>query len=144
MTFTDAGGGSLIQGNYIGTDVSGTQRLGNSGDGIQTDFEASYTIDSNVVSGNGGTGINTKSAVIQQNLVGVDASGTQALGNLGDGIQMVPTVPSTITRNIVSGNGGNGILLSGFGVSVVFSEPDRDRCNRHKTDSQWERRYPDT
>ena len=89
--------GNVIQGNFIGTDVTGTKALG-LGDGISITGAAQIggltttpgTPPGNVISGaqaGGGSGhgivvangINNN--VIQGNLIGTDATGTQPLGN---------------------------------------------------------------
>ena len=89
---------NLVIGNKIGTDVSGTVAVPNTGDGI--DLFASYnTVGGttaayrNVVSGNQGAGIylalvNTvpSNNVIQGNFIGTDLTGRLALGNGSGGV----------------------------------------------------------
>lgn len=124
--------GPSIQGNYIGTDVTGTIALG-LGDGIRLDGAAQIggltltpgTPPGNVLSGNrggGGSGRgivvsnNVNGNVIQGNLIGTDATGTQPLGNGLDGMQIFGAgnmVGGTdaMARNVISSNGVNGISL---------------------------------
>jgi hypothetical protein len=92
-----SGTGDEIQGNFIGTDVTGTQVVGNAGWGVvlfgTNDVVGGTTPAArNIISGNGnspsvffqdqggiqdaGTGDN-----IQGNYIGTDATGTKALGN---------------------------------------------------------------
>jgi titin len=120
--------GNQVQGNQIGTDVSGTQALGNAV-GVQLDAGASAdTIggtaagSSNTISGNSGDGIDISGAsgnVVQGNLIGTDVSGTAALGNGSDGVAILNgsdnTVGGTTTAaaNVISANGGSGVLISG-------------------------------
>ncbi|HMS23995.1 MAG TPA: CSLREA domain-containing protein [Candidatus Saccharibacteria bacterium] len=125
-------GDTIIRGNYIGTDATGTTDLGNSDDGIiagSTDIIIGGTTSGarNVVSGNGAEGINlttsATSPTIQGNYVGLNAAGTSGLGNTGAGIRPKAansTVGGTATGagNVVSGNTGGGIYLEGAG-SVV-------------------------
>lgn len=126
------GDGTQIQGNYIGTNVDGTGRLGNQiGVLVATDFSGLPTTASaqiggpgvgegNVVSGNGGPGIEIRdgdNVSVQGNLVGTDPSGTEALGNGEDGITVgfaAPEVTIGGSRsrgegNVISGNGAAGI-----------------------------------
>ena len=72
-------------------------------------------------------GIRLRSAghnTVEANFIGVDATGSAALGNQGDGIVLSGTSSdNTIggdtagTRNIISGNGSDGIQMSGAGIS---------------------------
>lgn len=90
-----------IVGNYIGTDVSGTTVLSNTGPGVNLGgtFGAGTVVGGtepgagNVISGNGTgidlfhTGIGAAAGVpIKGNLIGTDATGMVALGNDGFGI----------------------------------------------------------
>lgn len=60
-----------------------------------------------------GTLINT----LVSNRIGTNAAGTSALGNGGDGVLIAAGARFiTITNNIISGNQGHGIALSGTGV----------------------------
>ena len=124
-----------IQGNYIGTDVTGTRSVRNQiGVLVATDFAGSPTApdaliggpglgEGNLVSGNG-DGIEIRDGVnvmVQGNLVGTDRTGAEALGNEGNGI-VVGFAISEVTiggsrshgeGNVVSGNGAAGIRLLG-------------------------------
>ncbi len=133
------GGNNVIEGNFIGTNSSGTTALGNSY-GIHIDYgDNSDRIGGtspaarNVISGNIGGGIafggwvenGGSNHVVQGNLIGTNAAGTGSLGN-GTGIHFAyntnnvlvgGTIPAA--RNIISGN-LNGILFgSTFGNPLV-------------------------
>lgn len=123
---------NLIQGNFIGTDVTGTKGLGSNGNaGIFIDGDSYNTQigglistpgapPGNVISGNDGIGIvidnDNISNVIQGNLIGTDATGTQSLGNGQDGVS-VHGAHNNIgggqpeARNVISANGLNGIQM---------------------------------
>jgi hypothetical protein len=120
----------VIQGNYIGTDVSGTMAIGNQNSGIELDddfTEVGYTTGSsvinNLISGNG-TGIRIGDVVllganintVQGNYIGTDFTGTKALPNNFWGI-IANAAQNTIggsvadQLNLISGNLVGGILV---------------------------------
>ncbi|MBL7961422.1 right-handed parallel beta-helix repeat-containing protein, partial [bacterium] len=129
-------GGSLIVGNYIGTDATGVLAKGNDGTGITVSgaggFSANYILigdgtdaGKNIVSGNNGCGININgnSAYqnkIQKNYVGVNINGA-ALPNALDGIRLDSyTYSDSIIGNVISGNGLNGIAIDGTWDHVIL------------------------
>jgi hypothetical protein len=119
--------GNLIEGNYVGTNAAGTAALPNTEDGI--DVISGNTIGGtapgagNVIAGNvrfgiGLFGVNdTQGSVVQGNLIGLDATGSYAIGN-DWGIFIGQTAFNQIggttaaARNVISGN-GYGILIDG-------------------------------
>ncbi len=124
-----------IQGNFIGTNAAGTAALGNTGFGIQVDGAASANTQiggtsagaGNLVSGNTATGIwvNVTSAGtrVEGNLVGTDLTGMIDLGNGMDGIfansvGLVIGGTTAATRNLISGNTGDGIEVLADGVII--------------------------
>ncbi|NBC17997.1 MAG: T9SS type A sorting domain-containing protein [Bacteroidetes bacterium] len=113
-----------IQGNYIGTDVTGQATLGNEEDGILLD-RAAYTViggdtpeAGNVISGNGDDGIDVFGAeseqnVIQYNSIGVAADGTTPLGNAEDGIDLNDQPAfNEIRNNVIAANADWGIYIN--------------------------------
>jgi titin len=122
--------GNVIQGNTIGTDVTGTSEVSNGLRGITlangasknliggTDTGAGNLLSGNLQNGIELTGEGTTANVLQGNLIGTDVTGTQALPNhlRGVGISYGAsrnTVGGTTdgARNIISGNAQNGVLL---------------------------------
>jgi len=120
--------GNLVQGNYIGTNLSGTADLGNitagvlmnaSGNTIGGTTSTPGTAAGNVISGNNAQGVNIGSGsnLVQGNIIGLDASGITDLGNTLDGV-IVASAGNTIggatadLRNIISGNDTNGIQIN--------------------------------
>lgn len=120
-------GGNVIEGNYLGTDVSGTAGLGNyrwgvlifagssdnrigtNGDGI-ADAAERNVISANGTIGNTSTGagliiIGAADNVVAGNYFGTDVTGTVALGNTNRGI------------SIQSGAHGNRVGTDGNGVA---------------------------
>jgi hypothetical protein len=121
--FIQQGVQTLIQGNYIGTDVTGTLDLGNGAQGVYVNA-GSYnnTIGGtvagarNLISGNEGSGafIASTGNIVQGNYIGTNAAGDVAIGNGGPGIEIVNsnnTIGGTTpgARNIISGNFQQGI-----------------------------------
>jgi len=119
---------SVIQGNYIGTDSTGTNAPGNAGDGIHVNSSHHWIGGElpgtgNVIAGNGGNGIHFDSSnamfnVIRGNLIGVARDGVSPLGNGGDGLLFGDQTARNLVGgcatdgNVIAHNGANGIRLS--------------------------------
>lgn len=124
---------TLIQGNFVGTDISGTQPLGNLLRGIAVGNSTGVFIggaspgDGNLVSANKSDGISVLgNTTVLGNLVGTDITGTQPLGNLLNGIAVFQS-NNTLglfvmgPGNIVAYNGMAGIAV-GFGVGNSIAQ----------------------
>jgi photosystem II stability/assembly factor-like uncharacterized protein len=126
------GSGNVIQGNYIGTDATGTVgRNNNSGIGLVNSSDnligGTSQAARNVISGNGFDGIevNGSGNRIQGNYIGTNATGTAALPNGISGIEIVNFQGSLSTNNMIGGTApGAGNLLSGnqYGIQSYASE----------------------
>jgi hypothetical protein len=129
----DPFGRNLIEGNYIGTNEAGTAALGNAGDGVQVDGQdtigGTAAGAGNVISGNAVNGVEVASASVSGNLIagnyiGINAAGTAAVPNTADGILVnggADTIGGTTAsaRNVISGNGTNGIEFITTSGTVV-------------------------
>ncbi|MDQ3413731.1 MAG: right-handed parallel beta-helix repeat-containing protein, partial [Verrucomicrobiota bacterium] len=130
--------GLFIQGNYIGTDVTGTVAIGNGGDGISLFESGGVTIGGttalagNVISGNGGTGISAgapvgqgvSSALVLGNFIGTQADGISALGNGSHGVdafisQVGGTAPGE--GNVIAFNSGFGVSAGEIKGNSIFA-----------------------
>jgi titin len=126
--------GNTVQGNLIGTSVSGTAALSNSNNGIslynapRNQIGGTATEARNVISGNGGSGVslNLSSAtgnLVQGNYIGTDANGSLAIPNAGDGITVNGAPANTLggasagAGNLLSGNSQGGVSLNGAGAA---------------------------
>lgn len=127
------GNGVTLQGNYIGTDITGTRALGNSRIGVSVSAFSHLVGGTapgagNVISGNE-TGIQLAATgnTIQGNLIGLNAAGTLPLPNTEEGISLA------FGNNIVGGtqNGAaNKIAFNGGpGVTVLFGTGNSIRGN---------------
>jgi hypothetical protein len=133
----DSGTGNFVQGNFIGTDVAGTAALANGGDGILvrgTGTIIGGTVGGarNVISGNSQNGVEifTSRNFVQGNYIGTDARGSAPLGNALDGVFVNSggvydadgnTVGGTSSaRNVISGNGHNGVEITGSSATGTF------------------------
>lgn len=130
-------GAALVQGNYIGTDVTGTRALGGSVAGIHIS-SSNHVIGGtaanmrNVISGNsvgiqmgGGFSGGTVGNIIQGNFIGLNAAGTGPLPNTQQGIAIFDATNNTIggtqagAANRIAFNGGPGVTIStGTGNSI--------------------------
>jgi CSLREA domain-containing protein len=125
----DQASDNTIEGNYIGTDVSGTIDLGNYYLGIaisgsNNTIGGAAQVAGNVISGNDGCGIyidgeydnSTSGNVVQGNYIGTNASGDAALGNMR-GVCVVNAPNNTIggmeagAGNVISGNYMDGVYI---------------------------------
>ena len=134
----DGASGNTVEGNFIGTDVTGMHALGNS-DGVGIEGGASNnTVGGtavgarNVISANttygviigSGTGSITGN-VVEGNYVGTDSTGTVALGNGSYGVLILSSASNNIiggtaagARNVISANGYDGVFING-NVSAI-------------------------
>lgn len=131
-------GGDLVQGNFIGTDVTGTVPLGNSQNGIVVvNGAANDTIGGiipgarNVISASGLTYVQIAIAgpsggvQVLGNTIGTDVNGTTSFPNQSSGILIFNSANNVIggttagARNIISGNRFNGVSLSGASGNKV-------------------------
>lgn len=132
---TDA---NAILGNFIGTNADGTAALPNQGSGVDisdaatnTNTGGRFTGGRNVISGNAQDGIRVSGladSYITNNLIGVDRTGIAAVPNGGNGIALsgqafayVGGAPAIGTGNIVAGNAGDGLTISGLRTFAIVS-----------------------
>jgi hypothetical protein len=122
-------------GNTIGGRAAGAGNIiaFNGRDGVSVTAGSGNSIDQNAIYSNGNDGILLSGTavtgnVIQGNFIGTNPSGTAALGNGGNGIELTGgsggnTIGGTLgaaTRNVISGNAGSGIyIVSGSGNSIA-------------------------
>ena len=128
---------NVIAGNLVGTDLTGTSPLGNYADNIRLENGQRTRIGTNAdgrsdsaernvisgaltgsgifVDGSGNTG-----AIVAGNFIGTDISGRVAIGNQSNGVEIFNSSSNTIggvtaaSRNVISGNQGQGVKISGF------------------------------
>ncbi len=125
--------GTLVQGNFIGTDVTGTAALGNGGvnpltAGVSISGFPGNTIGGttpgagNLISGNNHDGVSIgvrfEGNLVQGNLIGTDVTGTTALGNGGFGVRIVDGSGNTIGGT--ASGAGNTIAFNAFDGVFVF------------------------
>jgi hypothetical protein len=125
------GSGNLVEGNYLGTDVTGTRHMGNSVgvailSGSNNRIGGTTAAERNLISGNdvGVSIYNGSNNVVLGNYIGTDFTGTASLGNglgleIGGSNNLIGgTTPAA--RNIISGNNGYqaGISVAGNGNRV--------------------------
>jgi titin len=134
--------GNLVIGNHIGTGARGTEFIGNGvadtpseldGAGIRIAGGASGNViggttpgTRNLISANTEYGINIDAAsgnAVLGNFIGTDASGTADLGNFEVGVRIVNGSAGNViggstaaARNVISGNGRDGVHISGVGT----------------------------
>ncbi len=145
VLFDASSNNNYIQGNYIGTNASGTAAVGNTFDGVYINYSTGNSIGGdtaakrNIISGNGRYGVSiatdSTNTNVQGNYIGTNASGTAALGNTNCGV--IANNCSGITvggdtaakRNVISGNGGNG------GIQISHASGDNIQGNYIGTDA---------
>ncbi len=119
-------GGTVVEGNFIGTDVTGTLALGNSDRGVFVSGGSGATVGGstadarNVISGNNrGVQFNGSDHFLEGNYIGTDLTGTVAIPNQNEGVNLNGTtgvlvgggtlIPGTGPGNVISGNVGAGV-----------------------------------
>jgi len=138
---------TTVQGNSIGTDITGTLDRGNAFFGIDIvgdhrdaldpaattiNIGGAATGDGNVISGNdaGGIDIRNANAVIQGNLIGTKSDGTSALGNNGSGITVSNVLADPLLQvgiggiapgegNTIAYNGASGVQVGASTVTIL-------------------------
>jgi len=134
-----------VLGNFIGTDASGLGPLGNGGKAnVNSDLyravylnnSTSYNVigdagpeEGNVISGNLGHGIYINSGIfnlVQNNFIGTDATGSNALGNQYSGVVIYAGRHNTIGGGILQ-NRGNVICANEIGIALTsYSAPAKN------------------
>jgi uncharacterized repeat protein (TIGR01451 family) len=127
-------GTNAIQQNRIGTTAAGLAPSANLGHGILISNSPDNIVGGasplgNVLSANGGNGVEitgssaTNNRVLG-NLIGTDVTGGAALGNSGNGVMLendaLGNAIGGAARNVISANGGNGIEIRGTGVTNLL------------------------
>ncbi len=128
------GEGTIIWGNYIGLDATGMNALPNGDAGVVTGYGCDTTLRGNVISGNTGNGVEIVTTgggvsgnVVEDNRIGTNATGTVALPNGGHGVYLNAPIGSLTDNriggvepgvgNVISGNTGDGVRISGPGAT---------------------------
>ena len=127
--------GSVITGNFIGTDASGTLDIGNGVGIVGGDLATGHTIGGtatgagNLISSNDYGGImlfGSENNTIQGNLIGTDVTGSTPLGNGENAVWLYYAHGNLIggnapgARNIISANQYGGIVLHSSNSNTVL------------------------
>ena len=132
------GSDHFVQGNYIGTDITGTLAFPNRNEGVNLDGATGVliggltstpgTAPGNLISGNTGVGVDLFAGVsnnnqIQGNIIGADITGVNPLGNSLSGILIngsnnLVGGTSANARNIIAFN-GTDVGSRGSGIAIA-------------------------
>lgn len=132
---------NVVAGNLVGINAAGTgvvpnqmhgielwegatnNRIGTNANGVHDDAEANV-VGGNVWAGVSIHGVGTAQNEIAGNYIGTDRVNSTALGNLQDGIILFSGAKQNViggrqpaSRNVISGNGFNGVRISGVETS---------------------------
>jgi hypothetical protein len=119
---------NIVQGNWIGLNASGTAALPNDFGVYVINGAQSNSIISNVISGNYAEGLRlvgagTSANLVQGNFIGTDPTGTYSIPNDFAGLTFFDGAVSNTAggttaaaRNIISGNGGYGVVIGNPGT----------------------------
>jgi hypothetical protein len=143
QNISNSGAVTFILDNLIGTNATGTARLGNGVGGGEAQFapssgiaisDSSNTfIKNNVISGNNGIGViirqfnpnasgSTSDNILRSNLIGVGADGTTALGNNGDGVEISSADGTNgAKRNTIGREGEGNVISNNIGSGVLIA-----------------------
>jgi hypothetical protein len=132
----DAGtAGNVIQGNFIGTDISGTTAIGNNIAGIyvldgaqDNSIGGAATGAGNVISGNNGYGLflgnpATTGNLIQGNFIGTRADGSNSLANGYVGIYVFGGAQSNVFGLKLDGSGAGNRIAFNNSAGVFLGDP---------------------
>ena len=125
----------LVAGNWIGSSAGGSAALGNQNDGVDIAFSSAVTIGGtasgagNLISANSHAGVeinDSTTTIVQGNLIGLDQTGTLALGNAGAGVLIDAGSSANIiggavsgARNFISGN-AEGVVVQGAATTSTL------------------------
>ena len=126
--------GNRVEGNFLGTDASGTRDRGNSGEGVLILNAPANTIGGtasgagNIISGNDNVGVaivdsGATDNEVLSNHIGTRADGSGDLGNSNNGVIILNAANNTIggtasgVGNTISGNDRSGVEVLGSGAT---------------------------
>lgn len=126
--------GNRIVANRIGTNADGTVDLGNTVHGVFVQNANGNTIggltvaDRNIISGNNDRGVRIEASnnTVIGNFIGTNAAGTAAIGNGFIGVNVLSGSNNVIggssaaARNLISGNGGDGVRIEGVNTTENY------------------------
>ncbi|MFL6209445.1 MAG: Calx-beta domain-containing protein [Pyrinomonadaceae bacterium] len=126
------GSGDTVEGNKIGTNAAGTVAIPNNTIGILANTGFGHTIQGNLISGNTGAGIvfafgAGTGSTVKGNKIGTDVTGTSAISNGAQGLQLL----GGSLNNTIGGAGageGNVIAfntLAGIGLDSTAGAGNR-------------------
>jgi len=135
--------GNTVSQNTIGLGPDGAA-LPNARHGVWVEQAPNNTIVSNVIAGNGGSGVTIHGAaatgnVVHSNRIGVDPLGAAARPNGGDGVTIDAAPGNTVGSasagqgNLISGNTGNGVQITGDGAQNNIVTGNRIGINQANT-----------
>lgn len=126
----NAGGSenNIVTGNLIGTDITGKAAFPNRSNGVfigsPSNRIGGYTPgERNIISGNAGNGVgllglNANSNIVVGNYIGLDISGSIALGNGDVGVSIeMGAYHNSVKKNVIITTLRNGVLINDLGSS---------------------------
>jgi hypothetical protein len=141
-------GENIIEGNYIGTDVKGTEARGNFNAGVRISDAPSNMIGGttpearNIISGNDYIGVEISGAgaignKVQGNYIGTDVTGRKIMGNGDYGVIIAEQARGNTIGpdNLIMGNGG-GIWIESCYDNQIYRNNFIDNLTQVRSDSR--------
>ena len=133
IDITGSSGGTIIKGNYIGTDINGMTCMSNKLHGIEINGSNTHIIggstvaERNVISGNGGSGAfsaglylsSVSNTIIKGNFIGTDATGNAVLTGCTWTMPTTADCAAPGPQGVARGNEVNGIYFNGGSGNTV-------------------------